>query len=234
MKGASTGKPNGRRNRVEKEDKKTEIVQTVEQSPETPVISDWSRDKKVEDEEFEIDDEHDEHSHNYRRPRALAFDRTEVAKFADKKLSELSMDELLQYVVTLGEKQKNPTISRGVGRVLKEINGERSYRKPFSENGFRGGGFREYGQRREFDKPEEVGETSNQPSSQNTDGFRPTRSYNPRFNGRDGERDNRFNGRDNRFNNRDSGGNEEGYNRFKSNRGGYHQNREQRQNSGEK
>lgn len=58
------------------------------------------------------------------------FDRTDVPKWETMKVNELTDEELLKVVVVRGESKKNPVLSGGCKRVLKQINGERFPRRP--------------------------------------------------------------------------------------------------------
>jgi len=55
----------------------------------------------------------------------LNFDRTNISQIDLKYTSQLGIDDLLKILIVRGEQQKNPVISTGCSRVLKQINRER-------------------------------------------------------------------------------------------------------------
>ena len=81
-----------------------------------------------------------------RRKSVCDFDREDVARFETSKVEELTNEDLLKVVIRRGEMQKNPVLSGGCKRVLKQINLERLPRKETSFRGgsssFRGNSFR--------------------------------------------------------------------------------------------
>jgi hypothetical protein len=58
------------------------------------------------------------------RKSVLDFDRTTVKNTESEKVSSLSIDELLMVLITRGETQKNPVISGGCEKLLRQINRE--------------------------------------------------------------------------------------------------------------
>lgn len=118
-------------------------------------VKDWSR---VDEEEEEVIDTGSEEP-KPRRQSAFNFDRQEVGKLCDRKVSELNLEQLLQYTIRMGEEQKNPVVVQGCGRVLKMINGERMGGRHFEPrfNGPR----RDFVPRNEADRAEVGGPTGN-------------------------------------------------------------------------
>ncbi len=58
------------------------------------------------------------------------FDRKEVPAWNSMKVSDLTDEQLLKVLICRGENLKNPVLSGGCKRVLKQINGERFPRRP--------------------------------------------------------------------------------------------------------
>jgi len=52
----------------------------------------------------------------------LDFNREEIKKLEEKKVLDLSTEDLIKIVIRRGEIEKNPPISRGVSKVLQQIN----------------------------------------------------------------------------------------------------------------
>jgi hypothetical protein len=71
-----------------------------------------------------------------RRPSVMAFDRNEVATYENKKVSDLSISDLLKVLVRRGEVQENITVRRDCGFLMKKLNGERVFN---NNRGYRGG-----------------------------------------------------------------------------------------------
>lgn len=81
-------------------------------------------------------------------PSVADFDRNTVRELESKMVNELNMDDLLKVLIVRGEDQKNPVVSGGCERLLKQINRERVGR---GRGRGRGGRFRrqdEFNQRR--------------------------------------------------------------------------------------
>lgn len=58
------------------------------------------------------------------------FDRDEVATYETKTVSDMSSEDLLKVVIRRGEMDKNPALSGGCERVLRQINRERLGMRP--------------------------------------------------------------------------------------------------------
>jgi hypothetical protein len=117
-------------------------------SDEVKKVSSESDSNNVNSEDVDVDEVNDwvhesnkgkrSYEQRERKPSVFHFDRDDVAKLESKKVSELSSEELLKVVVRRGEQEKNPVLSGGCGRVLKQINGERLAPRRMSGRGYRG------------------------------------------------------------------------------------------------
>ena len=202
---------------------KNEPVQKVEEdadqvdddhdeNDEEEKVNDWSKDNEQDDEE---------NGERKDRKSVCDFERATVVVLEANKVSEVSSEDLLKVLMCRGEKDKNPVLVNGCGRVLKQINREpipRQNSRPFMNRGsrpFRGrpnfgrGNSRGFGPRgMRFNDDEERGD---RPDFRGSDDERPPyrmrendRGHMP-FRGRDNRenRDNRDN-RENRDNDRSS------------------------------
>jgi len=133
---ASKGKKTtGRRTQTRKEDEPEQTTeQTADQTTETqttsatenPVVTDWSKDsKKIDEEEFE-DDSGTGDGDKTTQKSVVDFDRTEVATLATELMAKHTFDDMLKVLIYWGEQQKNPAISAGCKKILKQINSEPS------------------------------------------------------------------------------------------------------------
>jgi len=146
-------KRQGRRPRVKKDDSETTttistttesatqpLPQNIESQTthEAPVITNWSRESNVEQNEEEIseDEETTETRTFIKRKSVMDFDRNEIATYEGKKVAELTVNDLLKVLIKRGEDQTNPIVSGGCERLLKQINRERIGRRPMRHNNF--------------------------------------------------------------------------------------------------
>lgn len=67
-----------------------------------------------------------------RQRSVTQFDRSEVAKLESSTVSSLTTEQLLMLVIRRGEEEKNPVLSGGCERVLRQINRERIARPRFT------------------------------------------------------------------------------------------------------
>ena len=67
-----------------------------------------------------------------RKPSVVQFDHTEFMNNTNtKQCSELTVEELLKYVIAKAATEKNPVVASGCERILKQINREPT---PFNRN----------------------------------------------------------------------------------------------------
>ena len=98
----------------------------------------------------QVNMKNDKGSDDVRPPSVADFDRDTVRELESKNVSELNIDDLLKILIVRGEDQKNPVVSGGCERLLKQINRERVGR---GRGRGRGGRFRrqeEFNQRRRY------------------------------------------------------------------------------------
>lgn len=89
----------------------------------TPAVTDWTQESKL----VSVDDatSSSTSSSQPQKKSVLDFDRTTVQGYETRSVSALSNDELLMVLIRRGEEQKNPVISGGCERLLRQINRER-------------------------------------------------------------------------------------------------------------
>jgi len=196
---ASTGKKTAsRKTRTKKEDDTEQTAETqTTTSTENPVVTDWSKDsKKIDEDEFEEDSKGTDEP---TQKSVVDFDRTEVAALATELMEtrKLTFDDMLKVLIYWGEQQKNPAISAGCKKILKQINSEPSLhpREKPTNNGRRDR-FRRGPQVRRFPNDAEehagvVDEHEVPPTTQHADGEDSGRQggYRGRGGFRDGFRD---------------------------------------------
>ena len=68
--------------------------------------------------------EESNNSTSVEKKSVIDFDRTEVAAYENMTVSDMSNDQLLMILIRRGEEQKNPVISGGCERLLRQINRE--------------------------------------------------------------------------------------------------------------
>jgi len=113
--------------------KKSSDEPVPNQSPESvPVVKDWSRGRNINENDKGNDSESNSEGDNQvqnqqhsRRASVLDFDRNDVAKLEEKKVSELNISDLLKVLIRRGEDQENITVRKECGVLLKKLNGER-------------------------------------------------------------------------------------------------------------
>lgn len=86
-----------------------------------PSVSDWTQESKL----VSVDEPSSSSSSQPQKKSVLDFDRTTVQGFETRNVSSLSNDDLLMVLIRRGEEQKNPVISGGCERLLRQINRER-------------------------------------------------------------------------------------------------------------
>ncbi len=123
-------------NTSEEKDIKKEVQQVSSESESNNVSS------GEEEVDWVQESNHSSNRHNEskeRKPSVVDFSRDDTEALEKKKVSELSTEELLKVVIRRGEKEKNPVIFGGCGRLLKQINGERLAPRRGGNNSYRGG-----------------------------------------------------------------------------------------------
>lgn len=138
----------------------------------TPAVTDWTQESKL----VSVDDATSSatSSAQPQKKSVLDFDRTTVQGYEARSVSDLSNDELLMVLIRRGEAQKNPVISGGCERLLRQINRERITPHRVARSGpqdppshYRG---RPQGSRRSFtyqiDMDDEDHQQANSPSQQ--------------------------------------------------------------------
>lgn len=73
-----------------------------------------------------------------RQPSVVDFNRDEVRELESKKVSELGLEDVLKLLIVRGEDQKNPIVSGGCERLLRQINRERIGGGPRPKRGYGG------------------------------------------------------------------------------------------------
>ena len=125
---------------------------TVSSLADQDVITDWTKESTLhtvgEDANNEVSDvvivpETTSPEPSTEKKSVLDFDRSEVLTYEDMTVSSMSNDQLLMILIRRGEEQKNPVISGGCERLLRQINRE-------SINHFRGN---QNFPRKRFNKP---------------------------------------------------------------------------------
>lgn len=98
--------------------------ETTQPTTTTQLVADWTKESATL---VNVGDDTVDSSTTSTQERrsVLDFDRQEAAKLESSKASDLTNDQLLMILVTRGEAQKNPVISSGCERVLRQINRER-------------------------------------------------------------------------------------------------------------
>ena len=154
---STSTKVRGRKPRSRKDEiTKTEDTESTQQLPQNvesqdaPVITNWSRESNVEP----VDDlKVEEETNTFHKKSVSDFDRSEIGALEDKKVSELTVNDLLKVLIKRCENSDppSPIVSGGCERLLKQINRER-IGKPFikhnnfnHEDSFRSRGFRSRG-----------------------------------------------------------------------------------------
>jgi len=168
---ASNGKKTGgRKQKTTKDEQTTQTVEPDQTSQDVsqsaPVVTDWSKESnKIDEDEFEEVAVSSEQTKS-----VLDFDRDEIGLFDVGDTAKLSNEDLLKVLVRRGEVQKNPAISAGCKRLLRQINSETSH-KPHHQNHSRGrGGFNSR-------NPRDSEHTSDETNVTHTDSFRPNNNH---------------------------------------------------------
>ena len=225
----STGKKtSGRKTKMVKEEQEQEQVQvdqptevkqsTQDLSQSAPIVTDWSKDSN----KIEVDNVSEDETNTSKFKSVLDFDREQTALIDVGDVANVSDEDLLKILIRRGEMKKNPAISSGCKRVLRQINSETSFKPHFNgprrnnNNNFRfNNGPR---QTAETDSVhEETQQNTHSPdtdrqkmyqTNQNGDNSRNNRHYNdrkPTYRNYDNENDNRPHRNENTSNGNDGG-----------------------------
>ena len=98
-------------------------------SSDSQTVKDWTRDSAPKEELISDGEETPTKS-------CTDFDRNEINKLGEKHVCDLTTEELIKVLICRGEADKNPVVSGGSERLLKQINRERIGKQPNSVGRF--------------------------------------------------------------------------------------------------
>lgn len=122
---------------VSSEEEATQVEEMTASNTVTQVVTDWSTESALEsvgDSATVQTPTPTPTQTTTEKKSVLDFDRTEVAKYENQLLSTLTIDQRLMALIRLGEEQKNPVISGGCERLLRQINRE-PFQSPHKSGG---------------------------------------------------------------------------------------------------